>query len=96
MAKNTRYERVSAVAVAMMVSGKWSTKDYEILSRWFKVRSEKEEGCFTASPKGQLIKGNQRKTLPRKTLLVNWECYKYLDLKIFLSRATPGISASSK
>ncbi|GBM69833.1 hypothetical protein AVEN_198540-1 [Araneus ventricosus] len=35
MAKNTRYERVSAVAVAMMGRGKWSTKDYEILENIF-------------------------------------------------------------
>ncbi|GBM74377.1 hypothetical protein AVEN_78653-1 [Araneus ventricosus] len=52
MAINKRYERVSAVAVAMMGRGKWSTKDYEILARWFKLRREKEEGCFTAGPKG--------------------------------------------
>ncbi|GBO26049.1 hypothetical protein AVEN_170593-1 [Araneus ventricosus] len=35
MAKNPRYERVSAVAVAMMGKGKWSTKDYEILENIF-------------------------------------------------------------
>ncbi|GBO11752.1 hypothetical protein AVEN_190313-1 [Araneus ventricosus] len=35
----------------MMGRGKWSTKDYEILARWFKLRREKEEGCFTAGPK---------------------------------------------
>ncbi|GBN99382.1 hypothetical protein AVEN_169156-1 [Araneus ventricosus] len=35
MAKNTRYERVSGVAVAMMGRGKWSTKDYEILENIF-------------------------------------------------------------
>ncbi|GBN05132.1 hypothetical protein AVEN_208845-1 [Araneus ventricosus] len=71
MAKNTRYERISSVAVAMMDRAKCNAKDYEILARWFKVRREKEEGCFTAGPKGQLINENQRKTLPRKTLLVN-------------------------
>ncbi|GBM80069.1 hypothetical protein AVEN_227809-1 [Araneus ventricosus] len=52
MAKNTRYERVSAVDVVMMGRGKWSTKDYEILARWFKLRREIEERCFTAGPKG--------------------------------------------
>ncbi|GBN79921.1 hypothetical protein AVEN_118218-1, partial [Araneus ventricosus] len=51
MAKNTRYERVSAVAVAMMGREKWSTKDYEILARWFKLRTRKEERCFTVGPK---------------------------------------------
>ncbi|GBM12159.1 hypothetical protein AVEN_39490-1 [Araneus ventricosus] len=50
-AKNTRYERVSAVAVAVMGRGKRSTKDYEFLARWFKLRREKEEECFTAGPK---------------------------------------------
>ncbi|GBM22188.1 hypothetical protein AVEN_190837-1 [Araneus ventricosus] len=35
MAKNTRYERVSAVAVAMMGRGKWSTNNYEILEHIF-------------------------------------------------------------
>ncbi|GBM76352.1 hypothetical protein AVEN_5909-1 [Araneus ventricosus] len=35
MAKNTRYERVSAFAAAMMGRGKWSTKDYEILGKYF-------------------------------------------------------------
>ncbi|GBN63631.1 hypothetical protein AVEN_231491-1 [Araneus ventricosus] len=34
-----------------MGRGKWSTKDYEILARWFKLKREKEEGCFTAGPK---------------------------------------------
>ncbi|GBM47249.1 hypothetical protein AVEN_136843-2-1, partial [Araneus ventricosus] len=52
-AKNTRYERVSAVVVAMMGRGKWSTKDYEILAKWFKLRREKEEVCFTAGPKSE-------------------------------------------
>ncbi|GBN51351.1 hypothetical protein AVEN_136058-1 [Araneus ventricosus] len=42
-AKIKRYERVSAVAVAMMRRGKWSTKDYEILAKWFKLRREKEK-----------------------------------------------------
>ncbi|GBO14398.1 hypothetical protein AVEN_25945-1 [Araneus ventricosus] len=70
MANNTRYERISVVAVAIMGRGKLSTKDYEILAKWFKLRREKE-GCFTAGPKGQLINENQRKTLPRKTLLLN-------------------------
>ncbi|GBM42701.1 Fatty acyl-CoA reductase 1 [Araneus ventricosus] len=51
MAKNKRNERVSAVAVAMMGRGKWSTKDYEILASWLKLRREKEEGCFSAGPK---------------------------------------------
>ncbi|GBN09414.1 hypothetical protein AVEN_205289-1 [Araneus ventricosus] len=41
MAKNKRYERVSDVAVAIMGRGKWSMKDYEILTRWFKLRREK-------------------------------------------------------
>ncbi|GBM25018.1 hypothetical protein AVEN_50356-1 [Araneus ventricosus] len=59
MAKNKRYERVSGVAVAVMGRGKWSTKDYEILARWFKLRREKEKWCFTAGPKGQLINENQ-------------------------------------
>ncbi|GBO33117.1 hypothetical protein AVEN_169249-1 [Araneus ventricosus] len=36
----------------MMGRGKWSTKDYGIPARWFKLRREKEEGCFTAGPKG--------------------------------------------
>ncbi|GBM45096.1 hypothetical protein AVEN_152345-1 [Araneus ventricosus] len=58
MAKSTRYERVSAVSVAIMGRGKWSTKDYNILARWFKLRREKEEGCFTAGSKGQLINAN--------------------------------------
>ncbi|GBO12347.1 hypothetical protein AVEN_31465-1 [Araneus ventricosus] len=65
MAKNKRYERVSAVAVAMMGRGKWSTKEYEILARWFKLRREKEEECFTAGPKVQLINENKRKTVQR-------------------------------
>ncbi|GBM40862.1 hypothetical protein AVEN_14787-1 [Araneus ventricosus] len=95
MAKKPRYERVSVVAVAMMGRGKWSTKDHEILARWLKLRREKEERCFTAGPMGQWINENQRKTLPRRTLLLNLKCYKYLDLKIFLSRETPGIIASS-
>ncbi|GBO25577.1 hypothetical protein AVEN_67462-1 [Araneus ventricosus] len=79
-----------------MGRGKWSAKDYEILPRWFKLRKEKEGGCFTAGPKGQLINESQRKTLPRKALLLNLKCYKYLGLTIFLSQATPGISASIK
>ncbi|GBM02528.1 hypothetical protein AVEN_178467-1 [Araneus ventricosus] len=70
MDKNTRYERVSAVAITMMGMGKWITKDYEIIARWFKLRREKEEGCFTAGPKGQLINENQRKSLPQKTLFI--------------------------
>ncbi|GBM67377.1 hypothetical protein AVEN_169605-1 [Araneus ventricosus] len=65
MAKNTRYERVSAFGAAMMGRGKWSTKDYEILARWFKLRREKGENCFTAGPKVQLINENQRKTVQR-------------------------------
>ncbi|GBM52009.1 hypothetical protein AVEN_122379-1 [Araneus ventricosus] len=36
-----------------MGRGNWSTKDYEILSRWFKLRREKEEVCSTAGPKGR-------------------------------------------
>ncbi|GBN91528.1 hypothetical protein AVEN_81825-1 [Araneus ventricosus] len=50
MAKTTRYERVSAVAVAMKGRGIWRTKDYEIFARWFKLRRLKVEGCFTAGP----------------------------------------------
>ncbi|GBN43651.1 hypothetical protein AVEN_262630-1 [Araneus ventricosus] len=54
MAKNIRHERVSAVAVAMMGRGKWSTKDYEILARWFKLRREREEGCVHCWSKGSV------------------------------------------
>ncbi|GBN60752.1 hypothetical protein AVEN_128922-1 [Araneus ventricosus] len=52
MAKNKRYERVSAVAVAMMGRGKWSTKDYEILARWFKLRREKKKKLAHLLTKG--------------------------------------------
>ncbi|GBM45777.1 hypothetical protein AVEN_208095-1 [Araneus ventricosus] len=44
MAQNTRYERVSAIAVEMMERGNWIAKDYEILARCFKLRREKEKG----------------------------------------------------
>ncbi|GBL95618.1 hypothetical protein AVEN_24824-1 [Araneus ventricosus] len=72
MAKNTRYERVSAVAVAMMGRENGGRRNgYEILARWFKLKREIVEWCFTAVPKVQLIIENQRKTLPRKTLLFN-------------------------
>ncbi|GBO13486.1 hypothetical protein AVEN_158398-1 [Araneus ventricosus] len=43
MAKIKRHKRVSAVAVAMMGREKWSTKDYEILAKWFKRRRDKKK-----------------------------------------------------
>ncbi|GBN04825.1 hypothetical protein AVEN_1912-1 [Araneus ventricosus] len=52
-AKFKRYERVFAVAVVMMGREKWSTKDYEILAKWLKLRREKKEWCFTAGPKAE-------------------------------------------